>query len=253
MSADAKARQDAARRRWLSNLAFLDRQLGQRRRQARAAPPLWARPRGGMGGGGAREADMKRAHVVLPIIPIQKAILVKKVRPPRLTMEERRARAKAGHQRWRDSVEGKATMAAASRRAEERRKARGGPRKPGRRRPDTRQQRDRKNTAKRAEKLVLREAILDRTGRCCVRCGFADTRALQIDHIQGDGARDHGRNSANLGYYRQVLRSLSTGERRYQVLCANCNWIKAQEEGAQAGLARGAGAQIAATAQLTWL
>ena len=81
MSADAKARQDAdrwaARRRWLSNLAFLDRQLGQLGQlgqrelgqRRRPPPPLWARPRGGMGGGGAREADMKRAHVVLPIIP----------------------------------------------------------------------------------------------------------------------------------------------------------------------------------------
>lgn len=55
--------------------------------------------------------------------------------------------------------------------------------------------------------------------------GCTDTRCLQIDHVLGDGAKrrkdpsEHG-----TVFYRKVLASVPGEE--YQLLCANCNWIK---------------------------
>lgn len=63
-------------------------------------------------------------------------------------------------------------------------------------------------------------------GKICVKCGFLDVRALQIDHIHGGGTAE----SRSLGnkLFRRVI---ADPERcsKYQVLCANCNWIKRSE------------------------
>lgn len=71
----------------------------------------------------------------------------------------------------------------------------------------------------------LRERVLDFFGRKCCICGFDDIRALQVDHKNGDGAQE-----------RRVLRNMETIYRKilkfphgYQLLCANCNWIKRHE------------------------
>jgi len=59
-------------------------------------------------------------------------------------------------------------------------------------------------------------------GRCC-KCGFNDWRALQFDHREGGGGADRQFHRHNtLGYYEYVRRNLD----RFQLLCANCNWIK---------------------------
>lgn len=67
-------------------------------------------------------------------------------------------------------------------------------------------------------------------GPKCSKCGFADHRALQIDHIANDGAvRRKLTKEAGLKLYRQVIATNGAG---FQVLCANCNWIKkAEHEG----------------------
>ena len=67
-------------------------------------------------------------------------------------------------------------------------------------------------------------------GSKCVRCGFDDPRALQFDHINGDGhtIRKHGQTNSVMVY----LDILQKGHpERYQLLCANCNWIKKHENG----------------------
>jgi hypothetical protein len=66
--------------------------------------------------------------------------------------------------------------------------------------------------------------LIHELGGCCCKCGFSDWRALQIDHIHGNGfkEREH-RNSPK--YYRKVLENPD----EYQLLCANCNWIKRYE------------------------
>lgn len=73
----------------------------------------------------------------------------------------------------------------------------------------------------------LRMSVVEALGRKCVRCGFSDERALQIDHINGGGNKD--KKSFKNNYYKAVIKSFLAGENKYQLLCANCNWIKRVE------------------------
>jgi len=59
-----------------------------------------------------------------------------------------------------------------------------------------------------------------------VRCGFDDVRALQIDHVNGGGVAETKGMSRRVFYER-----IRTHRIEYQVLCANCNWIKRAERG----------------------
>jgi hypothetical protein len=70
---------------------------------------------------------------------------------------------------------------------------------------------------------VVRGQIIERLGARCVRCGFLDQRALQIDHVYSDGAEER-ETLSGAAYYLHILLNLNSG--RYQLLCANCNWIK---------------------------
>jgi len=84
----------------------------------------------------------------------------------------------------------------------------------------------RKETSSKYHKLIF-----DMFDNKCVRCGFSDERALQIDHINNDGYKDAKKNGkgASWWYLKNVYKSLLKGEKKYQVLCANCNWIKRTE------------------------
>lgn len=64
-------------------------------------------------------------------------------------------------------------------------------------------------------------------GPKCVRCGFTDIRALQFDHINGDGNEERRHISA-WKKYKTYLHTPNIKE-KLQVLCANCNWIKREE------------------------
>lgn len=72
-------------------------------------------------------------------------------------------------------------------------------------------------------RATIRQAVLTKLGSKCVRCGFYDERALQIDHINGGGNKEKDMGAAKM--YRKILAD-STG---YQLLCANCNAIKKVE------------------------
>jgi hypothetical protein len=78
----------------------------------------------------------------------------------------------------------------------------------------------------------LRKEALEKLGGKCSRCGFSDWRALQIDHIKGGGSRERKETKqASEGLHRLILRTpLKTLFGKYQLLCANCNWIKKYEE-----------------------
>lgn len=79
----------------------------------------------------------------------------------------------------------------------------------------------------------LKEAVFQKYGDCCKRCGFKDRRALQIDHVNGDGAKDRRENCVNSwGWFKRVLEDTSGA---FQILCANCNWIKRFELGEHRG------------------
>ena len=78
---------------------------------------------------------------------------------------------------------------------------------------------------------AVRREVIALLGGCCVECGFADARALQVDHVKGDGAAER-RSTPHATLMRRVLLSWRSGERGvYQLLCANCNWIKRVENG----------------------
>lgn len=68
--------------------------------------------------------------------------------------------------------------------------------------------------------------IFDLLGYKCSLCGFSDIRALQIDHINGGGSKELGNNPSRVKYYRFVVQSILNRENKYQLICANCNWIK---------------------------
>lgn len=68
------------------------------------------------------------------------------------------------------------------------------------------------------------KAVLKLGGKC-TKCEFDDIRALQIDHINGDGYKERT-------VRKSINRNISLGLidlSRYQLLCANCNWIKRLE------------------------
>ena len=52
--------------------------------------------------------------------------------------------------------------------------------------------------------------------------GCTDRRCLQIDHIDGGGIRESQKIGTH-GIYRKIWKGQTAG---YQLLCANCNWIK---------------------------
>jgi hypothetical protein len=69
----------------------------------------------------------------------------------------------------------------------------------------------------------IRDKALNHLGGVCTSCGNSDRRVLQIDHVYSDGARvrtEEDRDSHKLCH--NVLKDSS----RYQLLCANCNFIK---------------------------
>jgi len=76
----------------------------------------------------------------------------------------------------------------------------------------------------------LRKDTLEVLGGKCIKCDFQDKRALQIDHVNGNGRKDRReRGSNNMRYYRKVTESFLNKENKFQLLCANCNWIKRVE------------------------
>jgi hypothetical protein len=84
------------------------------------------------------------------------------------------------------------------------------------------------NRDKALERKIL---VIVKLGAKCVKCGFSDLRALQIDHIAGGGAQEllRGSTQNRRHYYKKVLESIAAKENKYQLLCANCNWIKRWE------------------------
>lgn len=78
----------------------------------------------------------------------------------------------------------------------------------------------------RAANTRARLEILEYMGNKCKICSFNDWRALQIDHINSDGNIDR----ATMGHgSRALYKRIKKNPKRYQLLCANCNWIKRYE------------------------
>lgn len=71
----------------------------------------------------------------------------------------------------------------------------------------------------------IREQVIEAMGGECCQCGYSDKRALHIDHKNADGGKIRGRtNNGWSKMYHEIIKGL--GKEKYQLLCANCNWIK---------------------------
>lgn len=77
----------------------------------------------------------------------------------------------------------------------------------------------------------MRREVLAALGNECIKCGFSDERALQLDHINGGGYQDRKDKTFRKFYY-EIIRE----ERNdIQLLCANCNQIKRAKQGEHRG------------------
>jgi len=92
---------------------------------------------------------------------------------------------------------------------------------------DTARYKQSRNKSAKKHGKLLRLKVVELLGNKCARCGFSDPRALQIDHIFGGGAKELKKNE----YYKYLKRILAmpNPNEKYQILCANCNWIKRAE------------------------
>lgn len=72
----------------------------------------------------------------------------------------------------------------------------------------------------------LKKSLFEALGLVCVNCGFSDSRALQVDHINGGGSKERKEKGNGTIFYKKALESFLANENKYQLLCANCNWIK---------------------------
>lgn len=69
----------------------------------------------------------------------------------------------------------------------------------------------------RTRRQRLRNAVFALLGESCSRCGFEDRRALQIDHINGDGRKERSENNT-LKLLTKIL-AMKNPEEEYQTLC----------------------------------
>lgn len=77
-----------------------------------------------------------------------------------------------------------------------------------------------------------RQKLVEFLGGKCVICGMADYRVLQIDHSRADGRAEreiihHAGGTA--WWIRYYLKHPDLAKKNLQMLCSNCNIIKAVE------------------------
>ena len=60
----------------------------------------------------------------------------------------------------------------------------------------------------------------------CVKCGYSDPRALQIDHIHGGGRKERKLRRSHISMLKFYITRPAYAKQRLQILCANCNQVK---------------------------
>src|SRR5208337_653991 len=65
--------------------------------------------------------------------------------------------------------------------------------------------------------LKRKTEIFELLGNKCVRCGFSDPRALQIDHINGGGCKEIKMFKSHSLYYIYILAQIKNGSKDYQI------------------------------------
>jgi hypothetical protein len=85
----------------------------------------------------------------------------------------------------------------------------------------------------RRQRASRKSTLLFALGGKCIRCGVTDSRVLEIDHINGDGWKERGKNFRWQTYLYNspgTLRNAMENLDRFQLLCANCHAIKTEED-----------------------
>jgi len=82
-------------------------------------------------------------------------------------------------------------------------------------------------------KREVRQKLIKMFGGKCVKCGFDDWRALQIDHINGGGnkQRQEDKRFKDQRAMLKLFMEHPEEKSKCQLLCANCNWVKRYEGG----------------------
>jgi hypothetical protein len=80
---------------------------------------------------------------------------------------------------------------------------------------------------KRLERLKMEVISHYTQGTLKCKCGFSDIRALTIDHINGGGSKER-KNFRGEQFLRKIIKEGFPSI--YQVLCMNCQFIKAHEK-----------------------
>ena len=81
------------------------------------------------------------------------------------------------------------------------------------------------------KRAAIRQEIIKFLGGKCLVCSFNDVRALQIDHKMGGGTTEMKQMKSEYLFkiYRKMITSPEEFCGKYQLLCANCNWVKRSE------------------------
>jgi len=91
------------------------------------------------------------------------------------------------------------------------------------------------NKAQNKYNAKLRRQVLELLGgkcsnpNCSILGGCRDVRCLQIDHIKGGGAKERSNGITSSTLLLKILKDPEKAKTEYQLLCANCNWIKRYE------------------------
>ena len=73
---------------------------------------------------------------------------------------------------------------------------------------------------------MIRQKVLGFLGGKCLECGTSDERVLVLDHIKGDGYKYKGNKRKSYNYHYNHLEEMKGV---IQLLCCNCNIIKARK------------------------
>lgn len=86
-----------------------------------------------------------------------------------------------------------------------------------------------KRVGERKRRVENRVRLINLLGGMCNRCGMMDYRVLQLDHIKGGGTQHRKQFANNEQMVRHYVNNIVEAFKTFQILCANCNFIKRYE------------------------
>jgi hypothetical protein len=72
----------------------------------------------------------------------------------------------------------------------------------------------------------IRMFVWEWFGNMCIKCGFSDYRAFELDHINSDGYKERTKYQTMDAKYKLIMTNPDLARKKFQLLCANCNRIE---------------------------